>query len=368
MPRLFARLARWLLTVAVGRRNFEYRFHRRSRYLRRALAGRAVGEAVDDSQLVSRIIASYRSFSHEVFGESMWSDFYNSLHTDLHAALMHGSAGSVAALLQNPASSDLFYGFENLSKSLLAAPRLEDINDPAQALDSLLCFAEAMDVIRLENPESYGLRGPRPIPDADEILDAIEHRLGVELPIPNPYPKEYGLQTRRGILSYRAAQAMYQAWRICELVAGIDNPRVVEIGGGLGRTAFYARVMGIRRYTIVDVPISIVAQSYFLGRTLGETSFAISPERGDFCLQLPQDFFSDHTTFDLALNVDSLTELDLYVAEQYINSLSERAKTLLSINHESNGFTVANLTRKYRRTRSPCWTRRGYTEELVFFS
>lgn len=152
---------------------------------------------------------------------------------------------------------------------------------------------------------------------------------------------------------------MYQAWRIRELVSDNDNSSVVEIGAGLGRTAFYARAMGITRYTIVDVPISLVAQGYFLGRVLGPET----PVR----LQSPAEFFSDADTYDLAVNVDSLTELDRAVAERYVAALSSRVKALFSINHESNAFTVRQLTAQYGASRVPSWNRRGFVEEVITF-
>jgi hypothetical protein len=352
-------LARRILYLTIGRINFEYRYHRRSAPLRRAATARSGGETVDDAQLIDRIVAAYRGFSHETFGDSIWTGFYETHHRAIHETLMTGTKDQVAALLRDPASSDLLYGFENLSKSLLDYPRLEDTDDPYQAFDSLLCFAEALGVVRAENHETYGLRRPPRAPKPDDIMDVIESHLKVKLRVPNPYPNEFGLRTRRGVLSYRAAQAIYQAWRIKELVGNTDNPSVVEIGAGLGRTAFYARAMGITRYTIVDVPISLVAQGYFLGRVLGPDNRVR--------LQSPAEFFSDTETYDLAVNVDSLTELDRALAERYIAALSSRAKALLSINHESNAFTVRQLTAQYRASRTPSWNRRGFVEETITF-
>jgi hypothetical protein len=53
-----------------------------------------------------------------------------------------------------------------------------------------------------------------------------------------------------------AIQAIYQAYRLVE-VAGRDA-RVVEIGDGMGRTALYAHTLGIRNYTIFDLPLTNV--------------------------------------------------------------------------------------------------------------
>jgi hypothetical protein len=209
---------------------------------------------------------------------------------------------------------------------------------------------------------------------ADDVLDQIDSALGFRIPVPNPFPAEYGLVTGRGIVSFRVPQAMYQAWRIARLLNGIARPKVLEIGGGLGRTAFYARQFGIRDYTIVDIPVSLLAQGYFLGRTLGEDSVSLFGEAAteDRVKIVPPGFFLDGTErYDLVVNVDSLTEIGRAAADQYWSAIKARADKFLSINHEANEFTVAQLIREagdVHSSRMPYWPRRGFVEEIVEFA
>src|SRR5205823_4579304 len=173
-------------------------------------------------------------------------------------------------------------------------------------------------------------------------LKLIDRSLGFKVPVPNPFPEEYGLISERGIISYRVPQALYQAWRISRLVRDIKNPRVLEIGGGLGRTAYYARQFGIRDYTIVDIPVSSLAQGYFLGRVLGGDGVALfgEPLSGDRVKLMPPALFLDGTeSYDLVINVDSLTEIGRAAAEQYWAAIRARSGVFLSINHEANEFT-----------------------------
>ena len=79
-----------------------------------------------------------------------------------------------------------------------------------------------------------------PAPDPEVILRDLDTAFGFAIHFPNPYPDEVGLKTSRGVASYRAVQGLYQAYRVAELVRDRPAARVVEIGGGLGRTAFYA--------------------------------------------------------------------------------------------------------------------------------
>lgn len=147
--------------------------------------------------------------------------------------------------------------------------------------------------------------------------------------MPNPFPDEYGVASRRGVISYRVPQAMYQARRISTLLRDIRQPKVLEIGGGLGRTAFYARKLGIHDYTIVDIPVSAMAQGYFLGRTLGAESVALAGE-GDEARRIkimpPSYFLDSDRQYDLVVNVDSLTEIGRAAADEYWSAIQQRAR------------------------------------------
>jgi hypothetical protein len=352
----------------LDRRIFESRYLRRPDALHSIAAAQTAGESAPDADLIDRIAVAYRrSAQRAAVGDSMWQGFFSEYHADIDAALINGPRAKLEEILRNPASSDLFYGFENLCRFLLRGQRIEDRKAPAQALDALLAFSEAIGIRRHDNPEGYRLRRPA-AESADVVLAELDAALGIKLPVPNPYEGEFGLASSRGVVSYRVPQAMYQAWRIKQLTMGIPRPKILEIGGGLGRTALYANKFGIGDYTIVDIPISAVAQGYFLGRTLGQNSIALSGEPpAAVTLRTPEEFHADDTHYDLIVNVDSLTEMDRGIAEQYIAKIRSRATVFLSINHESNAFTVRELLGATGATRHPYWLRRGYVEEVARF-
>jgi putative sugar O-methyltransferase len=150
----------------------------------------------------------------------------------------------------------------------------------------------------------------------------------------------------------------------------------LEIGAGLGRTAYYARQFGIMDYTIIDIPITLISQSYFLGIVLGEEAVLLAgedaPDRGSRVKILPPSQFLDgEEKYDLILNADSLTELCQTAAKAYWNQIESRCRVFLSINHESNPFTVREFIHRSRCVQSydrqPYWLRNGYTEEVVRF-
>jgi hypothetical protein len=138
--------------------------------------------------------------------------------------------------------------------------------------------------------------------------------------------------------------------------------------------------MGVPHYTIVDLPITAAAAAYFLGRVIGGEHLAFYGEERVRTTFLPgrrsksisilptQAFFEGDERFDLAVNVDSFTEMALPTASRYWRELEQRAAMICSINHEANHFTVKDLYGHGRLgdvQRVPCWMRRGYVEEIV---
>jgi hypothetical protein len=230
--------------------------------------------------------------------------------------------------------------------------------------DNLLCLAEAVGAWRLEYPEA-AVSGAV---DPEDVLRALDSKFGFAVQFPNPFADEVGLATSRGVVSYRAVQALYQAYRISELVCRRSSARIAEIGGGLGRTAYYARQFGIRNYAIIDLPMTAVAQGYFLGRTLGADAVSLFGEASSgYDVLPPMSFLEGTENYDLVINVDSLTEMARDTARAYVGALRERAAIFLSINHEYNAFTVRDILAESglnATTRMPYWLRRGYVDEV----
>jgi len=297
----------------------------------------------------------------------------------MHQTLLSGDRNAVSALLRRPGDSDLFYGFDNLICGMVKSFRESkpiELGYGKLCQDHLVRVAEAVGAVRSENPEGPDPKPMYGIKSADEILAAIENRIGCKMCFRNPYPDELGLKTKRGIAGYRAIHAMYQAWRIRELLRGTPNPRVLELGAGLGRTAYYARHMGMHDYTIIDLPFTGVSQGYFLMRTLGEEQVLLQGERQtDVSKRVkvfnPTAFLESSEKYDLIVNIDSLTEMSREIVEEYWKRIEASTPLFLSINHESNEFMVKDLidgsTRVKRRDRHPYWVRNGYVEELVSF-
>jgi hypothetical protein len=320
---------------------------------------------VDDRELVSRIVAAYQASTaiSPKPSQSMW-EVIAEKKGDVHEALARGQIEEAQRLLRDPGKTDLFYGFEGLARSLNTdGPGLEPHS--VKIYQDLLFLAEATGVKRRWYPESATTL---PLPSIDKLLSLIDEGVGHQVAFPNPFSGEIGLASSRGIISERSIQAIYQAWRVYHLVRGNRDARIVEVGAGLGRTAFYAATFGLHNYTIVDLPLSSVAQGYFLGRTLGPDAICLYKEqRSGIAILPPLEFLNSDDRYDVVLNADSLTELAPETAAAYCEAFRDRANIFLSINHEINPFTVHKMYAAIARpavSRTPYWMRAGYVEEI----
>ncbi len=339
-----------------------------------------------DANLVSRIKIAYKLAMDrfEGAGHSVWS-LFSERSRDIHESLLAQSHDRITQILDDPIPTGLFEGYYSVARDLdldessREARKLRE-RTVHQVFECLVRLGQATGAIPLWNPERS-----RPEPDGKErvtpasledLLAKLDGAIGVAIDFPNPIAREFGLPTTRGIASYRAPHAIYQAWRTRELLGKTGGASVLEIGAGMGRTAYYARRLGITGYTIIDLPLANVAQANFLGRVLGPESIwvpgdPVAEQAGRIRICPPEWLASTDEKFDGALNVDSITEMDFQHAFDYVHEIHQRAAAFLSINHEANPLSTRNIVSKFgvavRTLRYPYWLRKGYVEEIFFF-
>jgi hypothetical protein len=240
--------------------------------------------------------------------------------------------------------------------------------------------AEAIGCLRWFPPGSeqvlkYG-PGEDPSGDLEAVLAKVSKKIGFQLEFPNPFSGELGIETSRGIASYRAIHAIYQTRRILEELSGVNERSVLEIGPGMGRTAYYAAQAGLRNYATIDLPIGVVAQACFLGATLGPDAIWMVGDKsalGDGRIRLlPSTGPFPSESFGLILNADSLPEMGAATMATYGAWIASHAETFLSINQEAHLTTVNDIGDRFfsaaAKTRTPYWLRPGYVEETFRFT
>ena len=311
----------------------------------------------------------------------MWSQIATR-NRPVHNALLADDLVVLRGILADPSSSDLFFGIDNLARTLMANISRTAVPAAEQARHLMLLLAEAIGIRRWlpagsEQEQNYYPPGHEPSPDMEIVVNALSEAMGFEIQFPNPFVGEVGFKTSRGIASYRAIQALYQCHRLQQELRGLKCQRVVEIGPGMGRTALYALAAGVMDYTTVDLPLGVVAQACFLGAVLGPDAIwmigdppALAKGRVRLLANGGKYIESEH--FGVVLNVNSMSEMGTEGSANYARWIATAADIFLSINHEANGPLIADLGRQFfpnaAARRYPYWMRLGYVEEIFYLT
>jgi hypothetical protein len=301
--------------------------------------------------------------------------------------LMAEGNEALRTIFADPYNTELFYGVDAfnatghaIEKTNRTAGRLTP--DLTPKIQGIITLAEAVGVRRwlppnVEQSVNYHHLGNEEAPNADHLLNDIAAEMGFDIRFPSPFTNEQrtgGVHTARGLVTFRAVQALYSCYRVMKELSGDKDKNVLEIGPGLGRTIFFLYSAGFRNLTTVDLPMGIVCQARFLGPTLGPHAIWMKgdpPERAQNCVRLlPTSDRKSLPRTDLVLNVDSIVEMGSE-ADAWAAWISSNARIFVSINHEATTPTVADIGRRYFGSayshRSPWWIRPGYVEDVFRF-
>ena len=367
--------------------------------------------------LIKRLNNSYNTSVQSDGKDNMWTDWIvPKLKNTLNGNLKR-SGGSTPEVplnllqfnLENPSKNYLCFGFDDMHQD----SSIKNYNDVLiynnTIRECLLRLCASVGITRFNNPEGGEL--PQTQTDNIETLllkldtyfgftidfpnifdtspefnwlfyinyhsDLVDAGIITEIDATNHYNNygknenrlingEIGLPSSRGIIKLRSVHSLHFISRIKELSKKYQISSILEIGGGMGRNAYYAKKLGIKKYIIVDIPSTCLMSGYYLGRTLGEVT--LNNETTDNYAHIVNTV-DDHKV-DLIFQSDGLTEMGLENSKKYLD-FGKIAPLFLSINHEANKYTVRDL---YTEMGIPCiyrnisWYRDGYIEELLKLS
>src|SRR5579863_10468587 len=138
---------------------------------------------------------------------NIWSGI-DGLRRPIHDALLAPTNDAIRSMFLNPISCDLFYGVDNIAKSIepsLAENANIDVELSDQAGSQIVDLAHALGVRRwvpegAEHLHSYNETAfVEPSPNIEDILGRIEQKLGFPIAFPTPFAGERGLATQRGL-------------------------------------------------------------------------------------------------------------------------------------------------------------------------
>lgn len=332
--------------------------------------------------LANRLIAAYHRASRADVKrnkpEDQWTMLERSIFPDFIDIVQRKDAHAFADYMRCFFARSISHG---TFQGTLATKGLENPGSGAsvagRTVDSLASLCEAIGLLRVENPEQ-GHYGENLFRDPENLIGLLESFLKIDVVPPNAAGKKFGIRTRKGILALTDVRAIYAARRIQEIVGPVRSPSVCEIGGGIGGVAYYCHLLGIKNYTIIDLPAISMMQGYWLTRALPNAPIVLygEPDPGGPAIRLLPPSRFGRSRAHLVFNQDSFPEMHREHALSYLRRARHVAPALLSMNQEgenpqtptSRQTVVADLIEVvsgYRRIyRSRHWLRAGYVEEL----
>ena len=328
-----------------------------------------------DKEFISRmraILQKKTEVSHH------WQEMYDLENLgDFHQGLLKMNDEDFFYQIANPSKNNLHFGFGDICKNILENQKVTYFYLNKSVYDTIFRISCSLGINSV--PETYHyLKFNFDSPDT--MLQEIFNELGYKTDFPNIFEGEFGLKTSLGIVSFAPIQQMNHSMKILEFskTNNIKNPRILEIGAGLGLSAYHARNFNIKDYTIVDLSLVTLSQSFFLANTIGKDNIIIGDEikqldindikiKEKIKLIQSSNLELIPDNIDLILNCDSITEMSNEHAEIYIKIASNKSKYFLSLNHEGNISHVYDLFKNtpFKRIyRVPTWYRNGYVEEL----
>jgi hypothetical protein len=285
-------------------------------------------------ELVKRICKSYKySLDEENYDnnsqDSMWVHWIKPKLNDILLDCYNNNILKTYKNLSNPYKNNITFGFDDFFLKINSFKELEHFNQGIK--NSLFNLCKSLGLLRVFNPEGGENPGKYYNMDVEEALIALDKYFGFRIDFPEIFEKEdkynwvsyvnmnkdlqdagiiteeaandhynnygkyesrkynsdFGLYSSRGIIKYRSIHSLHFVSRMKEILKdNITNSTIIEIGAGLGRNAYYAKKLGVKKYIIIDIPETCIMSSYYLGKTLGEENITLYPETSDNYLHI----------------------------------------------------------------------------------
>lgn len=341
-----------------------------------------IGNAVTlDDRFLSRVQNCYKAAQSDYQANqgSMWSDIEQRNAASFIAALESDRPDTLRKFSQNLYAGHLMAGMAHVQA--FVAGRKTIYPKPYFALrvrDAILSLAEALAINGLPSNQqtSWSNYIAYLNQDLTEVIAEIEKRLGYEIAAPEVgCPPAYRIGRRPFNPDFiRHAYVMH---RVGQMGIRPGDP-ILEIGGGYGCVARFAFLRGHTNYTIIDLPYVNAIQMLFLGATIGSGNVSGYGEAPAAIQLVPshRKQLIDGQSYALAINMDSLPEMERSEALEYLEIASRSSRRFLSINQEAQGRyrdkgaqmfvseTIAGSGLMRLRSRHKYWMEQGYTEEV----
>ena len=285
---------------------------------------------------IKRICDFYKRFKKEWDHDSMWTNLLTKKNDTILNIFLTTDYQKCKYLLENISKFDsITEGYEPAGSSKLFYSYLK-----TSAKEVIIKMLKEMNIspIYLNNNEL----------DIENLLPLLDDKCGFKIEFPEyfDYENRYDIISSRGKISHRNMFALYYVYNISKNVPDVKNASILEIGAGLGRTAYWAYKFGFKRYTIIDIINTGILQAHYNFCALGPDNVVLPGEHdvGQFLKIINNNEYDTlHEKFDIIANFDGLTEYGIETAQKYFDRFHNLSEKFISINHTYNSYTVSDL-------------------------
>ena len=225
-------------------------------------------------------------------------------------------------------------GFENLLANFLRDKEIygNTFNIPTTFMFSEYEIWKRLEGANLKEAEDSGIGNPPHCMVGEYMLDT----------------ETGGITFKHGIkLTTSSLRYQYNAYKISKLLKNINEPIIVELGGGYGGLTYYLMKKNKRKmtYIIYDLPEVAVLSSYYLSTAFPDKKILLYDDYEhekhhlDFydIIILPNFKLSELPSkyVDLVLNFRSLSEMNKQSIEEYISQITRVSKYCGYFMHEN---------------------------------
>jgi len=291
---------------------------------------------------MDRIITYYNNIkkSYYINKDSMWDTAIIPTYCNNFISLLNTNNNDfISHTLENIAKTTYAFGYECYT-SITSDDTIKD--------KSIIIFITLKKLLDEMNIIPIYIDGTNTL-DIEALFPFIDNKIGFKVDFPEVFDYSYGyiLNTSRGKISHRMLYALYYVWNISQYVENIKESSILEIGGGGGRIPYYASKLGVKKYTIVDIPTTSIIQAHYNFNIIGENNVALYGENNYnncFLNLIPAHHFNSiNEKYDLICNFDGLTEYGIDTALNYVNRSMILTNKFLSINHTLNSYNFTDL-------------------------
>ena len=330
------------------------------------------------------VCTAFTQAQHDTREHDVWSEI-SGHSAQFEAAMRAHDLEAVEKWLATMFQSNLLIGMAHCAIMLTDKSPYGKAYFGTRVRDSLLALAEALAIKGIESNHQTSFAEHLRLTNGDlsPLVDRIEDVLGHSIkPVDFGQPAVADMNGQMLNPDYlRHAYAMYRI----ETLGFSKTKPILEIGGGFGCVTRYGIVRGFKDLTIIDLPFANAVQAGFIAGTEGEdvvqfhqqvSGKAKSGQSGKVILWPSTKKDQLSRKFELAINMDSLPEINRDEALSYLKLLKKKAKYFWSVNQEAEKTTSGGMKQNrvsqlvdeiggFRRLhRHPYWMEQGYVEEL----